>query len=198
VPRLTPDQAAAVAALNSDPDHIAFQALQTGDREGLFDALQLWTTCRRANVAPLLGAEHSRLSPVTEVLIAGLQRRVGRRLGHGERGTFDLLAQLYREAGGMLPVESADELGLLRVCERCSLVTRGPRNAARCAECGHRHTSSVSDRTPHFSVCPECHIRPVSDTQVRCDTCDAERTKAIKAAQARRRRARERDQRAAP
>jgi len=58
---------------------------------------------------------------------------------------------------------------------------------------GHRHTARPSDGLPRFSECPECHVRPVSDAQVRCEACDATRTKARKAEQARRRRARHRD-----
>jgi hypothetical protein len=193
VPRLTREQASRVAALDSDPDHIAFEALRDGDREGRLDALQLWTTWRRADVARLLDARGALLSPVTEALIAGLQARVGRRLGHGERGAFDLLAQLYAGAGGTLPFECADEHGLLRVCERCDLVTRGARRAARCPECSHRHTDRITDGLPRFTPCPVCHVRPVSDSQKRCATCETERVKAKKAAQARRRRARKRD-----
>jgi len=190
VPRLTRERAAAVAGLDSGPDHIAFEALQRDDQEGQLVALQLWTTWRGSEVAPLTDARGTRLSPVTEALIAGLRPRIGRKLGHGERGTFDLLAQLYREAGGASPLEVADEDGLLRVCERCDLVTRGKRNASRCEICGHRHTLRVDDEPPPFTACPVCHVRPVTDAQKRCDDCAAERTRATKAEQARRRRAR--------
>jgi hypothetical protein len=192
VPRLTAEQAASVAALDSDPDHLAWQALQRGDRDGQLDALQLWTAWRRDEVARLLPPRRPRLLAVKETLNEGLRRRVGRRLGHGERQTLDLLVRLYGEAGGPLPLDCDDEDGRLRVCERCNLVTRGVRYAARCPECGHRHTDKISDGLPHFTPCPVCHVRPVSDWQKRCATCETERVKAKKAAQARKRRARTR------
>jgi hypothetical protein len=193
VPRLTPEFARAVAALDGEPDHIAFQALRRGDREGRLDALQLWTSWPRREVTALLRPRTPRLSLMDEALIAGLQPRVGRRLEHGERGSYDLLVQLYEQAGGRLPPENADTLGLLRVCERCDLVTRGPRNAVRCPECGHRHSARIHDEPPEFTPCPACAARPVTEAQARCDACQAERVKAKKAAQARRRRARQRN-----
>jgi hypothetical protein len=193
VSQLTPDLARAVAALDGDPDHIAFQALQRGDREGQLDALQLWTSWPRREVAALLHTRGPRLSVVDEALIVGLQSRAGRRLGHGERGSYDLLVQLYGQAGGRLPVENADESGLLRVCERCDLVSRGPRNAARCPNCGHRHSTRIDHEPPQFTPCPVCATRPVTDAQARCHACRAERTKTKKAVQARARRARRRD-----
>ena len=191
VPKLTPNQASAVDALDSHPDHIAFEALQRGGRDGRLDALSLWTTWRREQAAAPLD-RRPRLSLVSEALNAGLQRRLGRRLGHCGRAAYDLLVDRYVHAEGALPGESADELGLLRVCERCDLVTRGPRNAARCRACGHRHSTSPREGAPLSSPCPVCGIRPVTDAQARCDDCKAERTKGKKAAQARRRRARRR------
>jgi hypothetical protein len=190
VPRLPPETAAAIAALDSDPDYRAFKALQRGDRDGRLEALTLWTSWPRNSVAPLLNRD-PRLSIVTEALIAGLQSHTSCRLGRGERATYDLLVELYAE-GGRLPVENADEHGLLRVCDRCDLVTRGPRNAARCPDCGHRHSSRVDNEPPRFTPCPMCGVRPVTDARKRCEDCETERNRAKKAAQARRRRARHR------
>ncbi len=192
VPRLPPEKAAAVAALDSDPDYRALKALQRGDRVGRLDALTLWTEWPRKTVALLLNRD-PRLSIVTEALITGLQCRTSRQLGRGERMTYDLLVELYATAGGRLPVENADELGLLRVCDQCDLVTRGLRNAARCLDCGHRHSSRVDNEPPRFTPCPVCGVRPVTDGRKRCEDCEAERDRAKKAAQARRRRARRRD-----
>jgi hypothetical protein len=192
VPRLTSDQAAGVRALDTDPDHIAFDALRRGDRDGRIDALALWTSWRPETVALLLDPS-PRLALVTEALNAGLRPRAGHRLRHGERATYDLLVQRYTDAGGRLPVENADELGLLRFCDRCDVVTRGPRNAARCPDCGHRHSSRINEEPPQFTPCPVCGVRPVTDARVRCEECETTHTKEKKAAQARRRRARQRN-----
>lgn len=194
MPRLTPQQAAAVKALDSDADYLALKALGASQRGGWLDALQLWTTWRRDSVAPLLRSGSAKLSPVTEALIAGLTRRVGRQLGPGEIRTLELLMRLYRTAGGMFPLDVADTSGHIRVCERCALVTRGDRKAARCADCGHRHSATLPEEVPRLSPCPECGLRPVTDWQARCDVCDAGRTSARKATQARRRRARQREE----
>jgi hypothetical protein len=191
VPRLTREQATAVTALDNDPDHIAAEALRSGHRRDQLVALQIWTRWHRDEVARLL--DRPRLSPVTQALIAGLRTRVGRKLGRGERGTFELLAKLYRETEDTPLLEIAGEEGLLRVCGRCDLVTRGARNASRCPDCGHRHSARINHEPPRFTSCPVCGIRPVIDARVRCDTCEAERTRSKKAAQARARRARQRD-----
>ena len=205
MPRLTQEHAAILAALDSDPDYIAYIALgprgtegSRGAVAGFLDALQLWTTWDRAEAVGLLNPWPPKPTRTRDALTAGLGHRVGRTLGPGEALTYGFLIRVHRKAGGAPRIETTDGSELIRVCERCQLVTRGKRNASRCTTCGHRHSPSISEGTPHFRPCPECHVRPVSDTQVRCDACDAERTKAMKAAQARRRRARERAQRAAP
>lgn len=163
MPRLTSEQAASVAALDGDANHIAYEALRRGDHEGELTALQLWTAWRRAEVTRLLPLRGPRPSAVKEALNEGLTRRVGRRLGHGERATFDLLVRLYVEAGGLLRLDCEDEHGRLRICERCDLVTRGGRYATRCLDCGYRYTDRTSDGLPRFAPCPVCHVRPVSD-----------------------------------
>jgi hypothetical protein len=185
-------------ALDSDPDYLAFKALATRQPEGTLDALQLWTTWRRDRVAPLLAPGAAKLSPITEALIDGLQRRTGRRLRAGEIRTFDLLMRRYKAAGGRLPLDAADEAGHLRVCERCAVVTRGDRKAGRCAGCGHRHSAALPEDVPRLSPCPECGVRPVTDWQARCEVCNAGRTSARKATQARRRRARQREESGSP
>jgi hypothetical protein len=58
VPRLTPKLAAAAAALDSSPDHIASRALQRGDQEGRLDALQLWTSCPEKTSRRSYAREH--------------------------------------------------------------------------------------------------------------------------------------------
>jgi Zn finger protein HypA/HybF involved in hydrogenase expression len=205
VPRLTPQQAADVAALESDPDYITYIAVAAFDigsprdkLEALLDGYQLWTTWSRNEVKPLLPTRQPEHPLLREALIDGLKRRVGRVLGPGETFTFELLTRLYQRAGGdKSDIANLHEHPHLRVCSRCKLVTRGKRTAARCPKCRHLHTDVISESMPRLSACPECHARPVTDWQARCETCAAERMKAKKARQARRRRARRREQPAA-
>jgi hypothetical protein len=206
VPRLTPQQAADVAALESDPDYLAYSKLvafdigSPGDKlEALLDGYQLWTTWSRNRVKPLLPTRSLNRSLLREALTDGLRRRVGRRLGPGEVFTFELLARRHERAGGNgSDIATLHEHPQLRVCSRCKLVTRGKRPATRCSSCRHHHTLSISDGVPPVYGCPECHVRPVFGLHATCEACEAKRVNAKKARQARRRRARRREQPAAP